>query len=62
MVKPENKETTTIAIDAELQRRLKVRCAELGCTMREQVEELIESWLTLSASVRSNAGVSKVQP
>jgi hypothetical protein len=44
-VKTETGETTTITIDAELQRRLKVKCAELGCTMREQVEELIEGWL-----------------
>lgn len=34
-----------IRIDPELHRRLKVRCAEVGSTMREFVEKLIRQAL-----------------
>jgi hypothetical protein len=34
-----------LAIDRDVLRKFKARCAEVGKTMREQVEELVIAWL-----------------
>ena len=39
-------DTMTVVLSKEVLRQFKAKCAEAGVTMREQVEQLVEKWLT----------------
>ena len=45
--------TELIRLRTDLHRRVKVRAAQLGTTMRQVLDQAVESWLSLLESRRS---------